>query len=24
VQKLGYAGSYLDFLGLYFKAYHGF
>lgn len=24
VQKMGYAGSYLDFLGLYFKAYHGF
>ena len=24
VQKLGYAGSYLDFLGLYFSGYHGF
>ncbi|MGM9516129.1 acyltransferase family protein [Roseateles sp. DB2] len=24
VQKVGYAGSYLDFLGLYFQAYHGF
>lgn len=24
VQKVGYGGSYLDFLGLYFSAYHGF
>jgi hypothetical protein len=24
VEKLGYAGSYLDFLRLYFTAYHGF
>ena len=24
VEKLAYQGSYLDFLGLYFKAYHGF
>lgn len=24
VEKLRYAGSYLDFLGLYFQAYHGF
>lgn len=24
VQKLGYAGTYLDFLGLYFRGYRGF
>ena len=24
VQKYGYAGSYVDFLGLYFSRYHGF
>jgi len=24
VEKLNYAGSYADFMGLYFKAYHGF